>query len=188
VEAFVEKPDVEEAREYLDLGYSWNTGIFIFPVARFLAEIRRHAPEIGDRIDLLDRGQDATFFQEVPIISVDEAVMERSDHVGMVKAGFTWDDVGGWEALARTLPLDRAGNAFHGPVHAVDATGSVAWSDDGPVVLFGVEGLVVVRSGGLTMVTTRERAPALKELLARLPDHLRETGGGGAPSSETGRE
>jgi mannose-1-phosphate guanylyltransferase len=141
---------------------------------RFLDEIRRHAPEIGDRLELLDAGEDARFFDEVPSISVDEAVMERSDRVGAVRAGFSWDDVGGWEALTRTLALDATGNALRGDVLAVDTKESVAWAEDGPVVLFGVEGLVVVRSGGVTLVTTRERAPMLKELHARLSPLLRK--------------
>jgi mannose-1-phosphate guanylyltransferase/mannose-6-phosphate isomerase len=179
LDAFVEKPDEATARDYLTRGYLWNTGIFIFPVARFLEEIRLHAPEIGDRLELLDGNEEGRFFDEVPSISVDEAVMERSGRVGALRATFSWDDVGGWEALTRTVALDPLGNAFHGDVHALDTRRTVAWAEDGPIVLFGVEGLVVVRSGGVTLVTSRERAPRLKELLAELPAGLRERAAGG---------
>lgn len=174
VATFVEKPDAETARDYLDRGYLWNTGIFIFPVQRFLDEIRRRTPEIGSLLPLLDADEEERFFDEVPAISVDEAVMERSDRVGAVRARFTWDDVGGWEALTRTLPLDAGGNALQGEVFQLDAKDNVGWAEDGPIVLFGVEGLVVVRARGVTMVTTRERAPALKEIVAALPPSLRE--------------
>jgi mannose-1-phosphate guanylyltransferase len=185
VDTFVEKPDLDTAKAYVARGYLWNTGIFVFPVGRFLAELRDHAPEIAEHLPLLDRGDDAGFFDAVPAIAVDEAVMERSRRVGAVRAGFEWDDVGGWEALARTIPLDENGNAFHGEVHAVDSASTVAWTEEGPIVLFGVEGLVVVRSGGVTMVTSRERAPALKVLLSRLPEALREgrIPGAAAPAS-----
>jgi len=174
VDAFVEKPDEETARAYLAHGYLWNSGLFVFPVARFLEEIRIHAPEIAKHLPLLDQGEVEAFFEQVPTISVDEAVMERSGAVGAVRATFSWDDVGGWEALSRTRTADVQGNSTLGEVHAVDTRNSIAWAEDGPIVLFGVEGLVVVRSGGTTLVTTRARAPELKELLARLPEHLRD--------------
>lgn len=172
VGAFVEKPDLPTATAYLAEGYLWNSGIFILPVARFLAEIREHAPEIGDHLHLLDRGEDAAFFEAVPNISVDEAVLERSRRVGAVRATFAWDDVGSWEALARTLPADEGGNFTMGEVHMVESRDSIVWAEGGPVVLYGVEGLVVVRSGGITFVAPRERSGEMKKLLARIPERL----------------
>jgi mannose-1-phosphate guanylyltransferase len=170
--AFVEKPDLSRAEAYLSQGYLWNSGIFILPVSRFLEEVTEHAPEIGDHLYLLDRDEDAAFFEAVPTISVDEAVLERSGHVGAVEATFAWDDVGNWESLSRTLPGDEAGNFSVGEVHAVDSRDSIVWSEEGPVVLHGVEGLVVVRSGGLTYVASRAAAGEMKNLLAQLPARL----------------
>jgi mannose-1-phosphate guanylyltransferase len=172
VAAFVEKPKLPQAMEYLAQGYLWNSGIFILPVARFLEEVREHAPEIGQHLHLLDQGEDAAFFDEVPNISVDEAVMERSGRVGAVRATFAWDDVGSWESLSRTLQGDDSRNFSMGEVHAIDARDSIVWSEEGPVVLFGVDGLVVVRSGGVTFVATREDAGRMKELLAQLPERM----------------
>lgn len=171
--AFVEKPDQDTARRYLSQGYLWNSGIFIWTVARFLKEVRLHAPEIGEHLPLLDQGDDETFFQRVPPISVDEAVLERSGRVGTVEATFRWDDVGNWNALARTRPGDEHGNVLEGDAQAVEGHDNVIWAEDGPVVVFGVDGLVVARSGGVTLVTSRERAPELKELVGRLPERLR---------------
>ncbi|MFW6010617.1 MAG: hypothetical protein ACOC9H_01745, partial [Gemmatimonadota bacterium] len=68
----------------------------------------------------------------------------------------------------RNLSDDGSGNVTVGPVRCVDARNNVAWSENGRLVLFGVDDLVVARSGGQTLVTTREHAPRLKELLARL--------------------
>ncbi len=182
VAEFVEKPDRSAAEEYLSLGYLWNSGIFVLPVSRFLDEIGLHAPEIGRHLPLLDQGDDAAFFARAPTISVDEAIFERSRRVGTVEADFRWDDVGSWEALARSLPADSTGTHGLGEVHAVDSRGSIVWAEDGPVVLFGVSDLVVVRSGGLTLVTSRERAPQLRQLLARLPEGLRQGDVGADPS------
>jgi mannose-1-phosphate guanylyltransferase len=177
VGAFVEKPDRSTAESYVRSGYLWNSGIFIWPVNRFLDEVRTHAPEIGGHLSLLDRDEDEAFFEGVSTISVDEAVLERSGRVGTVEATFAWDDVGSWQALARTLPGDPEGNHLRGPAHAVESRGNVGWAEDGPVVLFGVDDLVVVRASGITLVTHRSRSGDLKGLLARLPAELRESRG-----------
>lgn len=174
VGAFVEKPDRTRAEGYLREGYLWNSGIFIWPVGRFLDEVRHHAPEIGDHLSLLDRDEDEAFFQAVSSISVDEAVLERSGRVGTVEATFAWDDVGSWDALARTVPGDPEGNHARGKSHPVESRGCLIWAEDGPVVLFGVEDLVVVRSAGVTLVTRRDRSADLKNLLSRLPPELRD--------------
>jgi len=171
--AFVEKPDEDTARSYLDAGYLWNSGIFIWSVQRFLKEVRHHAPEISEHLHLLDEGDEEGYFQRISPISVDEAVLERSGRVGTVEATFRWDDVGNWDALARTRELDPDGNVLEGRAQVVDGRNNVIWAEDGPVVVFGVDDLVVARSGNVTLVAPRSRAPDLKEALARLPEELR---------------
>ncbi len=174
VETFVEKPDASTAWGYLSRGYLWNSGIFIFPVARFLNELRIHAPEIGTHLSLLERGEESAFFETTPTISVDEAVLERSGSVGAVRATFQWDDIGNWDALLRTGRKDAQGNWSLGETYALETSNSVLWAEDGPIVLFGVDDVVVVRSGGMTLVADRAQAPELKRLLQRLPAHFRE--------------
>lgn len=185
VEEFTEKPDPLRAREYVARGYLWNTGIFVFPVARFLEDIRSHAPEISAFLPRLDREDERGFFEGTVSISVDEAVFERSQRIGAVCAEFRWDDVGSWASITRSLPADSDGNWRVGEAYAIEAEDSVIWAEDGPVVLYGVGDLVVARSGGITLVTTRERAQELKVLLARLPAALRG-GGEAAPGGAKG--
>ncbi|MDE0395155.1 MAG: sugar phosphate nucleotidyltransferase [Gammaproteobacteria bacterium] len=187
VEEFAEKPDRTAARDYIASGYLWNTGIFVFPVARFLEELRRHAPEIATFLPLLDHGDVTGFFEQAGPVSVDEAVFERSRCVGAVSAEFRWDDMGSWESVARALPPDSDGNWRVGEAHAVETRASVIWAEDGPVVTYGVDDLVVARSGGITLVTTRGRARELKQLVSRLPRALRAEGGDAA-SQEMGPE
>jgi mannose-1-phosphate guanylyltransferase len=107
-------------------------------------------------------------------VSVDVAVMERSDRVAVVPATFDWDDVGAWHSLFRTRPRDGADNAVIGDGHVVEGRGNVVFAEGGPVVVFGVDNLVAVRTHGITLVTSRERAPDLKSLLDRLPASVRE--------------
>jgi mannose-1-phosphate guanylyltransferase len=169
---FVEKPDAITAARYVEEGYRWNSGIFVWRADAFLEEVRRHAPELAGALPFLEGGDADAFFRAVPNLAVDHAVMELSDRVATVDATFRWDDVGSWEALARTREGDERGNVGVGPVHAVDCRDTVAWSEEGPLVLWGVKGLVAVRSGGVTLVMPRERASRLKELLEALPPEV----------------
>ena len=177
VAEFVEKPRREVAEEYLAGGvHLWNTGLFVWRVADLLDGLERHAPEFRELIPILREGGTEEFFRLAPTISIDEALLERSDRVGVVRATFQWDDVGAWDSVLRTRPADAAGNVLLGDAHAVDTRDSVLYADDGPVVAFGVEGLVVVRTAGVTFVAGRDRAPDLKTMLEQLPEGLRTLG------------
>ncbi|MGW8266671.1 MAG: mannose-1-phosphate guanylyltransferase [Longimicrobiales bacterium] len=174
VDSFVEKPDRETAEIYLDAGYLWNSGIFLWRADLFLEEVKAVAPELGDLLPLLEAGDVGGFFRRAPNVSVDEVVLERSDRVASVRATFAWDDVGSWEALCRTCPGDRAGNVALGNVHLEEARRNIVMVEEGEAVLFGVEGLVVVKSGDILLVVDRERAGEIKDLLKSLPAHLRD--------------
>ena len=170
VGAFHEKPDAETAKRYVDEGYLWNTGIFIWKASVLLEEIREHAPEIHAILPLLEES-DAAFFERVPVSVIDRAVMERSSRVGVVRATFSWDDVGSWEALGRTRDPDERGNVVLCSGRTVDSSGSIIYQEgEGSVVLFGTQDLIVVQTGDTTMVLPRDRASDLKALLAELED------------------
>jgi len=171
VGAFHEKPDAETARGYVDAGYLWNTGIFVWKASVLLEEIARHAPEVAEHLPLISEGDDA-FFDAVPVSVIDRAVMERSDRVATVAATFAWDDVGSWESVSRTRDTDSSGNVIVGDGRVVDGSNNIVFSDDGSVVLYGTEDLIVVRTSDTTMVLPRSRAADLKDLLA----HLKEDG------------
>ena len=177
VREFVEKPDRATAERYVESGFLWNSGLFVWQASALLDEVRAHTPELASLLPLLDAGDVAGFFDAAPALSIDEGVLERSSRVAVLRATFRWDDVGAWDAVARTLPADVRGNVGHGELHAVDADGCIAWSDDGtPIILFGASNLVVVRTAELTLVMPRERAADLKKLLERLPAELSEAG------------
>ncbi len=179
VDAFHEKPDLETAERYNAEGFLWNTGIFIWKASAFLDEVRAHAPEVAAHLHHLESGDVDAFFAACTPISVDVAVLERSNRVAAVPATFEWDDVGSWGALARTREADSEGNVAVGNALLRDAHNNVVMAESGPVVLFGVDDLVVVRTDHVTFVTSRERAPDLKELLPDLPESLRDPEGDG---------
>ncbi|HEX9106469.1 MAG TPA: sugar phosphate nucleotidyltransferase, partial [Longimicrobiales bacterium] len=175
VQRFVEKPDRATAELYVAGGqHLWNSGIFIWPAALLLEELRFHTPELAPLLPLLDDGQVDEFFERSPSLTIDVGLLERSDRVAVARANFQWDDVGAWDAVARTRSADAAGNVAQGDAWLVDARGCIAWSDDGAVVLFGTEDLVVVRANGVTLVAPRDRTAELKKLLEALPERLRQ--------------
>jgi mannose-1-phosphate guanylyltransferase len=173
VERFVEKPDRVTAERCIAEGFLWNTGIFVWPAALLLQEIRHHTPELAMLLPLLDAGDVAGFFDRAPDLTIDVGVLERSDRVAVVRTGFRWDDVGAWDAVGRNRETDSAGNVAHGDASLIDSRDCIAWAEDGSIVMFGTDNLVVVRSGGITFVAPRDRTPDLKDLLARLPDRTR---------------
>jgi mannose-1-phosphate guanylyltransferase len=173
VARFVEKPDAARAAEMCAQGYFWNSGIFVWRVGDFLAELTTHTPEVAPALaahpdDL------AAFFSAVRPISVDVGVMERSRRVLVLPGDFGWDDIGVWGALRRVRARDANGNALAGDAFAVESRDNVVHAESGTVVLYGVDDLVVVACHGLTVVTTTERSHMLKELLAHLPAAVRE--------------
>ncbi len=185
---FVEKPDAAAAARLIAGGALWNTGMFAWTARRFREECARHTPELAGGFAALDRGDPTGFYAAVTPVSVDVGLFERTAAGAVVAGDFGWDDVGSWAALPRVRAADGAGNVVVGDAHAVDASGCVVWSEAGATVVDGVRDLVVVRTRGITLVTTRERAPRLKELLARLPPALAggpgAADGGGAAAGE----
>lgn len=172
VDRFVEKPDQRTAERYIAEGYLWNTGLFVWPAALLLEQLRVHTPELAGLLPLLDAGDVSAFFEQAPNLTIDVGLLERTDRVGVVSATFDWDDVGAWDAVARTRAADAAGNVLAGEAYVAEGSGNIVWSEDGAVALFGVNDLVVVHANGITLVAPRERAPDLKRLLERLPERL----------------
>lgn len=174
VRRFIEKPDRARAEALVAQGAMWNSGLFAWRADRFATEAIAHAPELGPHLPLIERGDIDAFFGAVTPIAVDVSHYERSDRVAVVPGAFAWDDVGTWAALHRARPTDAGDNVVVGAAVAHESARCVIWADDGPIVVDGVQDLVVVRANGVTLVTTRERAADLKSLLEALPPDLRD--------------
>jgi mannose-1-phosphate guanylyltransferase len=169
VRRFHEKPDPDVAERYASSGvFLWNSGIFVWRAADLLREAASHAREMQATLPLLRKGEIRQFFDSVESVSVDVGILERSDRVEVARATFAWDDVGTWTALSRTRDLDPEGNAVVGEVSLLNASNNVVWAEDGPVRLFGVEDLVVVRSGGEVLVAKASMASDLKRFLTNI--------------------
>ena len=177
VAAFVEKPDRARAEEFIAAGYFWNSGIFLVKAATALAEMEKHAPAIaaaarsavaraktGGGVVVLDREA----FAAAPKLSVDYAVMEKTDRAAVVEATFDWSDVGTWAAVWDAAAKDADGNVRNGDAFIVDARNAYVSTDRYTVGVVGVDDVVVVAVDGSVLVTTRERAGAVKDVVAAI--------------------
>lgn len=173
-EKFVEKPDQATAEQYLNSGeYFWNSGMFIWSVKTIEANLRAHTESLGPLIDqvveMLEKGtfdQDLmSVFEPLEKISIDYAVMEKSDKILTAVGTFAWSDVGAWPALAEHFDPDSAGNTSIGDVCVLDSSGNITVSNDRLTCLLGVDDLVVVQAENTTLVCKKDKAQDIKKLL-----------------------
>jgi mannose-1-phosphate guanylyltransferase / mannose-6-phosphate isomerase len=185
VAAFVEKPDLARAETYLASGdYTWNSGIFLFPVAVYLAELAARLPETcdvvaaavaGARGDLDFLRLDGEAFARAANDSIDYAVMEHTHNAVVVPVSMGWSDVGAWDALWDITPKSaETGTVTIGDVVAVDCKNSYLRVEEGLLAAFGVEDLIVVSTADAVLVAPKDRAQDLKKLIDRLKSEKRE--------------
>jgi mannose-1-phosphate guanylyltransferase len=177
VARFSEKPDAATALDLMAAGALWNSGLFAWTADRLLEEVRAHTPEVAGALPALAEAGVERFFEQLSPISIDVGVLERSSAVAVVPGAFAWDDVGTWQALTRVRPKDPSGNVVVGDAFLHDAHDCVVWSDGDPIVLSGVQDLVVVHAHGRILVMPTERAAAMKQLYDALPARIRDARG-----------
>jgi mannose-1-phosphate guanylyltransferase len=171
---FVEKPESERAKAFLaEGGYAWNGGIFAFRVATFLHELEAHCPGVlgpvreavaGGREEGARFHPDAGAFAGAESISVDYAVMERTEHAAMVPASMAWSDIGSWESLHAARDKDADGNSVRGRAELVDCRQVLVESDGPRISIIGLENVVVVVDGDEVLVTTMAGAQKVGKL------------------------
>jgi mannose-1-phosphate guanylyltransferase/mannose-6-phosphate isomerase len=182
VAAFVEKPDAVTAARYLDEGYMWNSGNFMFPAELLLAELSQYEPDITQAVgkavaaaktDLGFVRLDPEAFLACPAKSIDYALMERTKATAVVEARFRWSDIGSWDGVLAVADHDRNGNALQGAVFAADSHGCVVHSADRLTAILGVRDLIVVTTPDAVLVLPRDRAQDVKSLVATLKEAKR---------------
>lgn len=178
VARFREKPPASVAQEYLEAGnYLWNGGIFVWKAATILAALAERQPEclthlnrIADAWDTPAR--DAVFAEEfaaIKGISIDYAVLEHARDVVVIEAPFSWDDLGGWSAVARQRGGDSDGNTIVGRHLGIDSSRTIVHAgDDHLVVTMGLTDMLVVHTPDATLVAHRAHEEAVRKVVAEL--------------------
>jgi len=178
VRAFVEKPDLATAREYIDAGsYLWNSGIFMMLASTWFDELGRYQPQMAQACRAAyEKGrQDGEFFyvdreefDSCPSDSIDYAVMERTDRAAVVALDAGWSDVGAWPALWEASKRDSGGNVLSGDVYAHDTSDTLLISQHRLLAAVGIDNLVVIETPDAVLVARKDRAQDVKEIVSRL--------------------
>lgn len=177
---FVEKPDAARAQEMLAAGnYLWNAGIFLFSVKTILAAFAAHAPGLVAPVRAaVDQGKpdlgflrlDPEAWSTAEDISIDYAVMERSENLSVVPYAAGWSDLGGWDAVWRETSQDTRGVALSGHATAIDCDNTLLRSEDDSleVVGIGLKNIVTIAMPDAVLVADSSRAQDVKDAVAAL--------------------
>ncbi len=179
---FREKPDLKTAQRWIAAGdHYWNSGMFLFKASAYLDQLKACAPAVHEACDAAyaKRRHDLNFicadrasFEACPDISVDYAVMEKSDNVALVPVRIGWNDVGSWDAMASLLRRDGDGNASSGDIVFADSSGNIVYAGERLVAVLGVSDCVIAETPDAVLVADRGRTQDVK----RLVETLREQG------------
>lgn len=182
VSRFVEKPDLKTAETYVAAGnYFWNSGMFCFKVGTVLEEFANHAPDVLDAaVESIANSRltqsagyrclalDADSFAKVPDISIDYALMERSDRVATVPCDIGWSDIGSWNAVSELTPQDDHGNRCEGEVLSHGARNNYVHSEERLTALVGVEDLLVIDTADALLIAHKDHAQDVKHIVTQL--------------------
>ena len=179
VERFVEKPDAFRAAEYLAPGrYFWNPGVFVWSAASIRRQFEILLPDIfGALLPLAKHYRKSSFQAEyeriyptVPIDTIDTGIMERAPEVAVIPATFGWSDIGSWKELYEALEpqADADGNVVKGEHIGHDTRRVLVVGDRRLIATVGLEDVVIVDTGDVVLVASRDRAAEVKAIVERL--------------------
>ncbi len=177
IRRFVEKPDMDTAKGYLEKGnFFWNSGIFAFKASSMLEEFREFEPELLKSMQAIqdDDPDIAGKYEALPNISIDYAIMERTAKGVVLPSDFGWSDIGTWETLYNFLPKDSDNNVVEGDVILKETSNCLIRADNRLVVANGLENIVVVETPDTVFVSDLEKSKDVKKIVTELKEEGRE--------------
>lgn len=160
VESFVEKPDYEKAKVYVESGYLWNSGMFVFDSDVFFDECMKYARDVVEKVD-------GGRYNEIEPISVDKGILEKSERVAVVPMNVYWNDVGSFDSLYEVIKKDEDGNAVRGEFLGINSKNNVIVSE-GLAVALDVENLAIINTRDVTLVCPRDSSQKVREVVKKL--------------------
>jgi mannose-1-phosphate guanylyltransferase/mannose-6-phosphate isomerase len=172
VEKFVEKPDLVTAEKYLaDGSYYWNGGIFIGKISVFMSEFQKYAPAIVENLKEMkfDNCQiDYRSYEKMPSISIDYAVMEKSDRIALVPLQSDWNDLGSWQAIYDVKSKDENGNVLIGKTVTHNVKNSLLYSQKEIVAVSDLEDIILIETEDAIMACKMDESQNVKKLYETL--------------------
>lgn len=179
VEEFVEKPDLDTAKEYLAAGnYLWNSGMFIWKASTILGYMERLLPDVYAKLleikDALGKDHEKELVEKIyptiPKISIDYGVMERADNVLVLPGNFGWNDIGSLDMLYLMKDADENGNTVNGEVVTVDTSDCILYGKDMLIATAGLKDMIVVATKDAVMVCPKDRAQQVKDIVDKMTE------------------
>lgn len=166
VDEFKEKPDYRTALEYLEKGYLWNSGMFMFRTDIFSEEVRQHSPEVFAAFKAGDINE---VYQKTPGISIDYGIMEKSSRVSVIPLDIKWSDLGSFDTFYDEFAGDESGNiTFNGDI-LIDSSNNLLYTNrDKTVALIGIDDLIVVDEKDALLLCKRDQSQKVKEVVDQL--------------------
>ncbi len=180
VNKFVEKPDSITAEKYVaDGNYFWNSGIFMFKASTLLEEVSKYTPEIYSLLKNFDFTKSAeipfTEFDKMPNISIDYAIMEKSNKIALVELKSDWNDLGSWKSIYDVSNKDENGNVKIGNVIDEGSKNSFVYSSSKLVATIGLEDVVIVETEDAVLACKADKAQDVKKIFDTLKTNNDDT-------------
>lgn len=192
IKRFVEKPDLETAKKYLESGnFLWNSGMFVFKASSYLDEIKKFSPEMyentkksfeNSNVDLDFIRLEKSSFEKNESISIDYAVMEKTSNGKVTPLDAGWSDVGSWNSLWDVSEKDENGNVLKGKTVTSDVKNSFILAKNRTVSAIGLENVVIVDTKDALLVCDKSKSEDVKKIV----DRLKEEGNPVASESPVG--
>lgn len=179
VKQFIEKPNITLARQYAQSPeYAWNSGMFIWKASVILKNLERFLPKVYHYLELIaaDMGTEAEYaairqyYGQIPSVSIDYGIMERSDDVAVVLGDFGWSDIGSWDSLGTLYDVDKEGNIIKGEQVNLDTRNCICYAENRLVATIGLENLIIVETEDAVLVCSKDQAQSVKDVVEQLKD------------------
>lgn len=174
VAQFVEKPDLDKAKQYLADGYLWNSGMFVFKASAFMQMFKKYQPDMAQQLANMNDEKFAEDYAALDNISIDYGLAEQAEKVAVVPVDMAWSDLGSWESIYQKQTKDVDNNVLHGDVFTQDTKNSLLWTQSGILATAGLENIVIVQTEDATLVCDRSKTEEIKTLVARVKKHNAE--------------
>lgn len=174
---FVEKPNLEKAKEYLTSGqYLWNSGMFVWKASTILKNFKEYLPEIYEGLQKIGESINTEEYEEVlrkefpnlPSESIDYGIMEKAKNIYVIPGNFGWDDVGSWLSLERINKTNQDGNVISGNVISIKTKNSIIQGNEKLIATIGLEDIVIVDTEDVTLICHKNNSQEVKEIINNL--------------------